>query len=221
MPLSTRYEDAHEDYLKTIYSFTEWQDAPITPSVLATRLGLAPSTVTEMVKKLAAAGLADHVKYGAISLTETGRLRALAVVRRHRLIETWLVNEMGYTWDEVHDEAEVLEHSISDRLLDAIAERLGNPTIDPHGDLIPTADGEVIRPEAITLAHCAPGSEVTVVRIRDRDPEMLRQLAEHHIGPGSRITLVTLSPTPVLRADNTNIVLSIGADEMIWVSTGH
>ncbi|RLP75350.1 metal-dependent transcriptional regulator [Mycetocola tolaasinivorans] len=218
MPLSTRYEDAHEDYLKTIYSFTEWQDAPITPSVLAARLGLAPSTVTEMVKKLAAAGLAHHVKYGAITLTDAGRLRALAVIRRHRLIETWLVNEMGYTWDEVHDEAEVLEHALSDRLLDAIAIRLGDPRIDPHGDLIPTASGEVTRPDAHTLSLSAPGSEVTVVRIRDRDPEMLRQLAEHGIGPGSVVTLVTLSPTPVLRAHGTNIVLSIGADEMIWVA---
>ena len=134
---------AADDYLKSIYSHTEWQTEPITPSQLAGTLGVAPSTVTEMVKKLAARELVVHEPYRAVRLTPSGARHALQVLRRHRLIETWLVREMGYGWDEVHDEAEVLEHTISDRLLDAIDERLGHPHVDPHGDAIPDADGTV------------------------------------------------------------------------------
>jgi Mn-dependent DtxR family transcriptional regulator len=137
---------AIDDYLKTIYHHTEWQPALMTSSQLAAELKLAPSTVTEMVQKLVAQGLVDHRPYGPVALTERGRLRAASIIRRHRLIETWLVQEFGYAWDEVHDEAEVLEHTISDRLLAGIAERLGHPRFDPHGDAIPDADGNVAPP---------------------------------------------------------------------------
>ncbi|MBX0299017.1 metal-dependent transcriptional regulator [Cryobacterium sp. 1639] len=181
---------AAEDYLKTIYAHTEWQPEPITPKVLATRLGIAPSSVTEMVKKLAAAGLIAHVPYGPLTLTDEGRLRATAVVRRHRLIETWLVRELGYTWDEVHDEAEVLEHSISDRLLEAISTHLGHPRADPHGDLIPAADGSTARVRAVLLADAPAGHSGTVLRVSDRDPAILRLLADAGIGPGSNVTVV-------------------------------
>src|SRR5690606_101486 len=133
-------------------------------------------SVTEMVKKLAASGLVDHVPYGAITLTGEGRTLALRMVRRHRLIETWLVEAFGYRWDEVHDEAEVLEHAISDRMLDAIFEQLGRPTRDPHGDPIPTAEGTVAFPAAVLLAEAPDGHEGVVVRIRDRDPKLLRYL---------------------------------------------
>ena len=148
---------AADDYLKTVYAHTEWQDAPITPSVLAAKLGIAPSSVTEMVKKLAAAGLVSHVPYGAVRLTDAGTQRALAMVRRHRLIETWLVQEFGYGWDEVHDEAEVLEHTISDRLLEGIDARLGRPRFDPHGDAIPDAAGVVEREPFVLLADAPSG----------------------------------------------------------------
>ncbi len=181
---------AVEDYLKTIYAHTEWQPEPITPSVLASRLGVAPSSVTEMVKKLAAAGLITHVPYGPLRLTRAGFLAASAVVRRHRLVETWLVREMGYDWDQVHDEAEVLEHALSDRLLEAIDERLGRPGADPHGDLIPAADGSLVRVPAILLADAAPGHAGTVLRISDRDPGILRDLAAESIGPGSALTVL-------------------------------
>lgn len=174
-----------ENYLKSIYHHTEWQDEPVTPSVLAGRLGVAPSSVTEMVKKLAAAGYASHVPYGAIELTPAGRRRALAVIRRHRLIETWLVREMGYTWDEVHDEAEVLEHSMSDRLLSAIDARLGFPRQDPHGDPIPDAEGRVADHPAVLAAEAPPGTKGTIVRISDSDPSLLRLLAARGIAPGS------------------------------------
>jgi DtxR family Mn-dependent transcriptional regulator len=171
-----------EDYLKAIYGHTEWQDAPITGSQLAARLGLVPSTVTEMVKKLASQGLVTHAPYGAIALTDAGRAEALRMVRRHRLVETWLVEGFGYTWDEVHDEAEVLEHALSDRLLDAIDAQLGRPRRDPHGDPIPDAEGRVARPAAVLAAELEPSSRGRVARISDRDPEVLRRIRDRGIG---------------------------------------
>ena len=165
---------AVEDYVKVIYAHTEWQAQHITTTGLAARLGLAASSVTEMVKKLVAQGLVLHEPYGAISLTPDGTALALRMTRRHRLIETWLVQHFDYSWDEVHDEAEVLEHTMSDRLLDAIDDRLGNPVRDPHGDPIPGRDGSPRVPSAVSLAQAPAGG--TVVRISDRDPVLLRQL---------------------------------------------
>ncbi|GLK16175.1 metal-dependent transcriptional regulator [Herbiconiux flava] len=191
-------DTATENYLKAIYAHTEWQPVPISPSVLAGRLGVAPSSVTEMVKKLAAGGMLTHVPYGPLTLTAEGRLRAMGVVRRHRLIETWLVREMGFGWDEVHDEAEVLEHAISERLLDAIDERLGHPVQDPHGDPIPTAAGTVPSFDALLLAQAPAGHEGCVVRISDRDPALLRALAAEGIGPGTAVRVVT-EPTVSLQ----------------------
>ena len=114
--------------------------------MLAERIGVSASTASESIRKLADQGLVDHEKYGAVTLTEAGREAALAMVRRHRLMETFLVTELGYGWDEVHDEAEVLEHAVSDRMLDRIDAKLGHPTRDPHGDPIPAADGNVPTP---------------------------------------------------------------------------
>ena len=170
---------AMEGYVKVIYARTEWQSQPITTSARAARLGSAASSVTEMVKKLTAQGLAHHEPYGAIELTERGRTLALTMVRRHRLIEKWLVERFGYRWDEVHDEAEVLEHAMSDRLLDAIDEELGRPARDTHGDPIPAADGTLVLPAAVVLAEAASGGRV--VRISDRDPLLLRHLAAEGI----------------------------------------
>lgn len=185
---------AVEDYLKVIYAHTEWQPEPITSGVLAARLGLAASSVTEMVKKLVAQGLVVHEPYGAIELTPDGTALALRMIRRHRLIETWLVNHIGYMWDEVHDEAEVLEHAMSDRLLDAIDVQLGHPVRDPHGDPIPAADGTLQRPSARLLAEVEGGR---VVRISDRDPLLLRHLEAEGIVIDSVVTpaqRTTLAP---------------------------
>lgn len=178
---------AADDYLKTVYAHTEWQDAPITPSVLAAKLGIAPSSVTEMVKKLAAAGLVSHVPYGAVRLTDDGTRRALAIVRRHRLIETWLVQEFGYGWDEVHDEAEVLEHTISDRLVEGIDARLGRPRFDPHGDAIPDAEGRVDRVPFVLLADAPVDHVGRVLRVDDRDPELLRTLEAAGVTVGTPV----------------------------------
>ena len=177
-----------ENYLKTIYAHTEWQDQAITSSQLSARLGLAPSTVTEMVKKLVAQDLVLHEPYGAVVLTEIGRAQAVTIVRRHRLIETWLVVQFGYSWDEVHDEAEVLEHVMSDRLLGAIDVQLGHPTHDPHGDPIPAADGEVRVPDAVLLDGVEGVTAGRIVRISDRDPEVLRELQSRSISVGSDVS---------------------------------
>ncbi|WP_372467536.1 metal-dependent transcriptional regulator [Microbacterium maritypicum] len=205
---------AADDYLKTVYAHTEWQDAPITPSVLAAKLGIAPSSVTEMVKKLAAAGLVSHVPYGAVRLTDAGTLRALAMVRRHRLIETWLVQEFDYGWDEVHDEAEVLEHTISDRLLEGIDARLGRPRFDPHGDAIPDADGHIEREPFVLLAHAPAGHAGRVLRVDDRDPELLRSLEALGLAVASTVT-VTASGVEI---DGAQTALPEGAAQVVWLS---
>jgi DtxR family Mn-dependent transcriptional regulator len=159
----------------------------MTSSQLAARLGLAPSSVTEMVKKLTIQGLVEHALYGSIVLTPLGRAEALRMVRRHRLIETWLVSEFGYGWDEVHDEAEVLEHVVSDRMIDAIDARLGHPTADPHGDPIPGADGVVAATRGTLLREVETTGAVRVVRISDSDPDVLRLLDDLGVGVGSRL----------------------------------
>lgn len=141
-----------------------------------------PSTVTEMVKKLSSQGLVVHQPYGAITLTDAGRMEALRMVRRHRLVETWLVEGFGYAWDEVHDEAEVLEHVLSDRLLAAIDTQLGHPVRDPHGDPIPDAEGVVTRPDAVLASELEPAQRGRVARISDRDPEVLRRIQDAGIG---------------------------------------
>ncbi|AXL13355.1 metal-dependent transcriptional regulator [Microbacterium foliorum] len=205
---------AADDYLKTVYAHTEWQDAPITPSVLAAKLGIAPSSVTEMVKKLAAAGFVSHVPYGAVRLTDAGTQRALAMVRRHRLIETWLVQEFGYGWHEVHDEAEVLEHTISDRLLEGIDARLGRPRFDPHGDAIPDADGRVDREPFVLLADAPAGHTGRVLRVDDRDPELLRALEAAGVVVAATITTTASG----VELDSSPATLPEGAAHVVWLS---
>lgn len=218
--MPTSKNPAIEDYLKTVYAHTEWQPDAITPSGLAGALGVAPSSVTEMVKKMAAQGLVQHVPYGAIRLTAAGRTRALAVVRRHRLIETWLVREMGYAWDEVHDEAEVLEHAISDRLLEAIDDRLGRPERDPHGDPIPAADGTLLSEPSVRLDEAAAGHIGRVIRISDRDPGVLRELEGAGVGPGSelRVTDAAGGSSVTVTLDGAEHTIARDAAAGIWVT---
>lgn len=206
---------AVDDYLKTIYNHTEWQTERITPSQLASELGLAPSSVTEMVRKLAAAGLVTHRPYGPISLTTAGEHRAAAIIRRHRLIETWLVREFGYTWADVHEEAEILEHAISDRLLDGIDERLGRPRFDPHGDAIPDADGTVIREPFVLLADAPLGHCGRVLRVSDRVPGLLEALDEASVDVGS---VVCVRGRELLDVGDRAVTLPAAAPAAIWLS---
>ena len=220
IPMPASQSPAIEDYLKTVYAHTEWQPDAITPSGLAAALGVAPSSVTEMVKKMAAQGLVQHVPYGAIRLTDAGRARALAVVRRHRLIETWLVREMGYAWDEVHDEAEVLEHALSDRLLEAIDVRLGRPERDPHGDPIPAADGTLVSEPSVRLDEAVTGHVGRVIRISDRDPAVLRELDGAGVGPGSelRVTDAADGASVTVAVGDTARKIALDAAAGIWIT---
>ena len=206
---------AVDDYLKTIYHHTEWQSERITPSQLAAELGLAPSSVTEMVQKLAAQGLVTHRPYGPISLSAEGEHRAASIIRRHRLIETWLVSEFGYAWDEVHDEAEVLEHAVSDRLLEGIDERLGRPRFDPHGDAIPDAAGDVHREAFVLLAAAVPGHSGRVLRVSDRDPELLRAVEAAGVAVGAEVTVTDAATLVVAGAD---VALPPAAADAVWLS---
>jgi DtxR family transcriptional regulator, Mn-dependent transcriptional regulator len=179
-----------QDYLKVIWTAQEWSQEKISTKLLAERIGVSASTASESIRKLADQGLVDHEKYGAVTLTEAGRRAALAMVRRHRLMETFLVCELGYSWDEVHDEAEVLEHAVSDQMLDRIDAKLGYPTRDPHGDPIPAADGQVPTPPARQLSVCQNGEAGIVARISDADPEMLRYFDTVGISLDSRLRVI-------------------------------
>ncbi|MHA7271096.1 metal-dependent transcriptional regulator [Arthrobacter sp. HLT1-20] len=183
-----------EDYVKVIYAYTEWQDKPITSTALATRLGVANSSVSEMVRKLKDQGLVDHQPYSPIHLTESGLSLALSMVRRHRLLETYLVSELGYTWDEVHDEAEHLEHAVSEHFIERMSAKLGHPTRDPHGDPIPDPDGRIIMAPSHRLDELDAGHSGRVSRISDHDPELLRYLEQHGIGLDTALQVLRLLP---------------------------
>ena len=180
-----------QDYLKVIWNAQEWSRDKISTKMLAERLGVSASTASEAIRKLAEQGLVDHEKYGAVALTDSGRRAALAMVRRHRLLETFLVNELGYSWDEVHDEAEVLEHAVSERLVGRIDAKLGFPRRDPHGDPIPASDGNVPTPPARQLWDCHDGEAGTVARISDADSDMLRYFDTVGISLDSRLRVLT------------------------------
>jgi len=175
-----------ENYLKAVWSDEEW-DRTTTNGTLAAALGLAPSSVTEAVRKLADAGLLTHARYGAVSLTDAGRRIAVAIVRKHRIIETFLVAELGYAWGDVHDEAEILEHAVSDRFIDALDARLGRPGRDPHGDPIPLADGTLPDGGERPLADIAPGTRVRIVRVSDAVPGLLDALDAAGLGLGAQL----------------------------------
>ncbi|MFD5808568.1 metal-dependent transcriptional regulator [Rhodococcus aetherivorans] len=179
-----------QDYLKIIWTVREWSGEKVSTKLLAEKLGVSASTVSEAVRKLADQGLVDHARYGAISLTDSGRAAAVAMVRKHRLLETYLVQELGYGWDEVHDEAEVLEHAVSDRLVAAIDAKLGHPERDPHGDPIPADDGTIPTPPARQLSAFVDGEHGRVARISDADPAMLRYFDDVGIALDTDIRVV-------------------------------
>lgn len=182
-----------EDYLKTIYRLSE-AGRPASTSQIAEALALAPPSVSGMVKRLSEQGLLSHEPYRGVLLTEMGRLAAVRVVRRHRLIESYLVARLGYTWDSVHDEAERLEHAVSDELVERMAEALGHPEVDPHGDPIPDARGKVAHPALSPLSDVAAGRIVEVRRVDTNDAERLRYLAAAGLIPGAAVTVVERAP---------------------------
>lgn len=189
-PVANRPSTSVEDYVKVIYDLQERGSGPVTISRVAERLAVSNSSVSGMLRKLGELGLVDHQRYGDVRLTPTGDKVALAVLRRHRLIELYLVEELGYSWDEVHDEAEQLEHSVSDELAQRIDDFLGNPQFDPHGDPIPTADGQVFHRESTPLSEVEPPAKVRVVRVLDQQPDVLRHLTRLGLTPNAELEIV-------------------------------
>jgi DtxR family transcriptional regulator, Mn-dependent transcriptional regulator len=213
-----------QNYLKIIWNLQEWSAAPVTASQLADRLGLRLSTVSDALRKLTEQGLIEHARYGSVTLTPVGRAHAVAMVRRHRLIETFLVEVLQYTWDEVHDEAETLEHAVSDLMMDRIDTLLGHPTRDPHGDPIPSAEGVVHRPDAVQLTTAQPNTRVRVERISDADSQMLQYFASQGIVVDAELSVLEGEPyanVVVVRVAGREHPISLGsnATNAVWVST--
>ncbi|MFT4201513.1 metal-dependent transcriptional regulator [Gordonia sp. (in: high G+C Gram-positive bacteria)] len=213
-----------QDYLKVIWTAREWDEVKVTTSMIADKLDVSPSTASEGIRKLAEQGLLEHQKYGAITLTEEGRRAAVGMVRRHRLLETYLVSELGYGWDEVHDEAEVLEHAVSDRLMERIDAKLGHPRRDPHGDPIPSAGGEIASPDVCLLADLADGESGVIARISDTDPAMLRYFNEVGIALDRSVRVADKRPfagTTTVTVDGAEPGITLGdvATRAIYVAT--
>jgi DtxR family Mn-dependent transcriptional regulator len=186
---------AVEDYAKAIYALQERGDGcAVTTNALAERLGVTAASASAMVKKLDGIGLVTHVPYRGVQLTPKGMTVALEVIRHHRLLELYLAETLGVPWDRVHDEAEVLEHVLSEELEELIAAKLGDPTHDPHGDPIPTRDGRMPDAPTFSLQALGAGDAGTFVRISDSDPEMLRYLAARGIAPGDGFEIVDKQP---------------------------
>lgn len=214
------YSEAIEDFLKAVYLLQQEHER-VQTSALAEALGIAAPSTTEMAKKLARANLVEHEPYRGIRLTSAGKRVALEIVRNHRLLELFLVRSLGYTWDEVHDEAERLEHAVSDRLTQRIAEYLGHPAFDPHGDPIPSPEGNMYQRELTPLSEWPVGEVGQIARLRDQSPEMLRYLAEKGLTMGAKVIVTNIDPFdgPVtLNVDNTMQVIGVNVAQYVLVA---
>jgi DtxR family Mn-dependent transcriptional regulator len=191
----TGSSEAVEDYAKAIYALESRSGGdPVSTNDLADRLGVTPASASSMVKKLAEMGLADHVPYRGTKLTDSGERLALEVLRHHRLLELYLAEHLGVPWDRVHEEAEALEHVLSDYLESRIAAKLGDPTHDPHGDPIPTESLDIDEGDTRALADMQPGDTGRFIRVSDSDPAMLRYLHERGIGIGGELEVLERQP---------------------------
>jgi DtxR family transcriptional regulator, Mn-dependent transcriptional regulator len=186
--------EAVEDYAKALHALSAREGAPVTTSALAERLGVSPGSVTAMLKRMAELGLVRHEPYRGAELTPKGERVALEVIRHHRLLEAYLAEVLGMPWDRVHDEAEVLEHYISEELEERIATALGDPRRDPHGDPIPDRDLELASERAVPLAELDAGGGGRFARVSDSDPGMLRFLDERGIKPGVSVRVGERDP---------------------------
>ena len=184
---------AMEDYLKAIYKLLEL-DGVVTTSALAEYMGVAPASVTNMCKKLAELKLLEYERYQGVKFTVAGEKLALEIVRHHRLLELYLAEALGVPWDQVHQEAEKLEHVLSEDLEERMAAALGDPQFDPHGAPIPSRTGAVEQPDSGRLVDMQAGNKLVIVEVDDQDPELLRYLGEMGIYPGTRIELINCAP---------------------------
>ena len=223
----SHHTPAVQDYLKAV-QLLEWEggsdEGRVSTQVVAERLGVSPASTTNMLKKLASLGLVEHAPDRGASLTDAGRKVALEVIRRHRLLETYLAEALGVPWDRVHEEAEILEHVLSEDLEDRIADRLGDPKADPHGHPIPAKDGSVAEPSRLRLWDVPRGSKVAVERVSDEVPEALRFLGVAGIRPGAAVTVVDRGPVGgplfVRVAGGTDEIHALSKDvaEFVWVA---
>lgn len=184
---------AVEDYLKTIFKLQQEEEG-VSTSRLAEAMEVSSASATNMIKRLAGLGLVDYESYKGAKLTDAGRKIALEIIRHHRLLELYLLEVMGYSWDEVHDEAEKLEHHISEQFEDKIAELLGDPTHDPHGDPIPTKDGIMPKVKERPLLQAEANQVYIIGRVKDQDPERLRYLEKEGLLPGARLAVTKKAP---------------------------
>ena len=182
-----------EDYLKVIFEL-EATDGTAGTNEIAAALGIAPASVSGMIRRLAEQGWIAHERYRGVRLTRAGKRAALRTIRRHRVIEAYLTTALGYPWDRVHDEAERLEHAASDELIDRMAAAIGEPSTDPHGAPIPTRDGTIVEERLPSLATVPVGKRVRIQRVGDRDAEQLRYLAEIGITPGRQVEVIARAP---------------------------
>lgn len=214
-----------EDYLKAIYSLSETGEAASTSSI-AGILEIQPASVSGMIKRLAEWGFVEHAPYRGVKLTESGTREALRIIRRHRVLETYLSQRLGYSWDDVHEEAERLEHAASDELIDRMAAAMENPRHDPHGAPIPSSSGEVEVRNHPTLAEVDAGETVEIRAVRDEDPERLRYMEARGLMPGVVLTLDARAPfsgpITVRVGGGKGTPQTIGFDlaRRIWVSIG-
>ncbi len=189
--------DVMEDYLKAIFTLQETEEPPIPPSQIADRLGVTAPTVTSMMESLEEQGLVTREKYAGVELTDEGETVALEILRHHRLLEAYLAEHLDYEWSEVHEEAEVLEHHISEEFENRVAEVLDHPATDPHGDPIPGTDLEPVSDDTSPLSSFEVGDQVRVYRVRDDDPDILSHLAAIGIEPGTELELIEVTPLDV------------------------
>jgi DtxR family Mn-dependent transcriptional regulator len=201
MTLRSMLSPAVEDYLKAIYKLEIEHPAESGPNgggattnAVARAMKVSAASVTNMLKRLAEMKLVNYESYKGVTLTEAGKKVALEIIRHHRLLELYLHEVMGYTWDKVHDEAEYLEHHISEEFEDKIAAMLGNPTHDPHGHPIPTKDGKIPAAKFISLDQAETGKPLTIERVSDADPEMLKYMAELKLRPNAKVKIVSKAP---------------------------
>jgi len=194
MSVSLDVSQAVQDYAKAIWSLHRRSGEAVSTSAIAERLGVSAASASATVKRLETMGLVEREPYRGVALTPGGERVALEAIRHHRLLELYLAEALGMSWDLVHEEAEVLEHAISPALSELIAEKLGHPTRDPHGDPIPGPDGAFEEKPTRSLAELEPGQSGTLVRVSDSDPAMLRYLADRGISPGDRFEVVDKQP---------------------------
>jgi len=187
------YTPVVEDYLKAIWMLQQ-QESPVSTSRIAERLELTPAAVTAMIKRLDEQGLLRHEPYYGVRLMAAGELAALRIIRRHRVLELFLAETLGYAWDRVHDEAERLEHAASDELIERLARLLGEPERDPHGNAIPTAQGEMDTSRYPALGDLEPGESRRVLEVEVEEAEQLRYLGSLDLYPGAEVEVVRKSP---------------------------